>query len=106
MPDANPTAANAAPRPPFATIVSVVGAATRWKALAALIAEPQTSSDLARRFGITLHAMSKHLRVLRDAGIVIMGRGRVHHIAPHLRPSAGSAEIDLGHCVLRLDQLS
>ena len=90
---------------PFKTAALILSSPTRWRILAALHAEPQTSADLARAFGVTSNSTGKHLNILKDAGIVTMGRGSVYSIAPAFRPVSGSAEVHLGSCTVNLDQV-
>jgi DNA-binding transcriptional ArsR family regulator len=50
-----------------------------------LIAREQPVSDLAAEFDVTLSAVSQHLRVLRDSGLVSErrdGRNRLYQINP------------------------
>ena len=58
---------------------------------------------LAARIGRTLHGVRKHLTSLRALGLVIVGYGRLYSLAPAYRPAPGTATIDLGHGVIRLD---
>jgi hypothetical protein len=46
---------------------------------------------------------SKHLAVLRKAGAVVQGRGRLYQIPPQHLPSPGERVVDFGHCLLRPD---
>jgi hypothetical protein len=46
---------------------------------------------------------SKHLAVLRKAGAVVQGRGRLYQIPPPHLPAPGERIVDFGHCLLRLD---
>jgi DNA-binding transcriptional ArsR family regulator len=57
------------------------------------LADPADTPTLARRLGVTPGAVSQHLRVLRDAGLVRTARdGRT---ALHLR--TGRADVLLGN---------
>jgi hypothetical protein len=60
--------------------------------LLALLASPATTSALAAQLGVTPSAVSQHLRVLRDAGLVsseTVGRTRIHALAPTGRALVG-----------------
>jgi hypothetical protein len=46
---------------------------------------------------------SKHLAVLRKAGAVVQGRGRLYQISPQHLIAPGERVVDFGHCLLRLD---
>ena len=47
---------------------------TRWSIVQTLLEQPQTVSQLVEGLGITQYNVSKHLRVLREAGIVAAHR--------------------------------
>lgn len=51
--------------------------------LLTLLAEPMTTTELARRTAVTPSAVSQHLRVLRDGGLV--NRARSGRSVLHLR---------------------
>lgn len=58
---------------------------TRRELVEALGRGPTRAGDLAERFPISRPAVSKHLRVLREAGLVDaeeQGRERVYHLVP------------------------
>lgn len=62
------------------TVFAALGHATRRAILERLTAGETSLSDLAAPFGISQTAVSKHVRVLRDAGLlVIEKRGRTRH---------------------------
>jgi hypothetical protein len=44
------------------------------------------------------------LLILREAGIIERGRGRLYCIVPAYQPEPGKPLIDLGHCLLRVDR--
>lgn len=53
--------------------------------LTMLRAEPLSAGDIAKRFTISRPAISRHLRVLRDSGLVraeLVGRQRVYRLDP------------------------
>lgn len=77
---------------PAAAMAELLGT-TRAGILAAL-GEPSDTPTLARRLRVTPGAVSQHLRVLRDAGLVVTqrdGRG-----ALHLRTPRADALLDIG----------
>jgi hypothetical protein len=45
----------------------------------------------------------KHLVVLRRAGLVAQGRGRLYQMQKQYLPTPGQPVVDFGHCLLRLD---
>ncbi len=61
---------------------------TRRKLLTILVQEgPQRVTDLASRFDMSLNAVSKHIRVLEEAGLVSRKtEWREHLIAPEMAP--------------------
>jgi DNA-binding transcriptional ArsR family regulator len=80
-------------------IFAVVDDPVRRGLMEALAAEPQAVKDLVARFPISQPAISRHLRVLREAGLVETmelggdGRLRVYRLAPEpLRELTGWVE--------------
>jgi DNA-binding transcriptional ArsR family regulator len=71
---------NAALMPQLDSTFSALSDSTR-RAIVARLASGETSlSDLAEPFDMSLTAVSKHLRVLSDAGLVdVEKRGRTRH---------------------------
>ena len=60
---------------------------TRRELLSKLSERDWTISELAKPFNMTLAAVSKHIRVLEDAGFVKREiDGRVHHCTADLEP--------------------
>lgn len=56
---------------------------TRRRILEALLQDERPVSDLAGRFSVTLSAISQHMRVLREAGLVTVrraGRERLYSL--------------------------
>jgi len=72
---------------------SALGDGTRRAILARLSAGEAPLKDLAEPFQITLTAVSKHVRVLQDAGLVtVQKRGRVRHCRLHGAPLKDAAD--------------
>jgi DNA-binding transcriptional ArsR family regulator len=75
-----------------ADVFQAIADPTRRGILARLAAGEQPVGTLARHFDVTLPAISQHLRVLRDAGLVTVrpaGRERWYRLqAAPLRPVA------------------
>jgi DNA-binding transcriptional ArsR family regulator len=60
---------------------------TRRALLARLARRPAMVTELAKPFAMSLPAISRHIRVLEGAGLVIRTvDGRVHHCAPDFAP--------------------
>lgn len=55
--------------------------------------------ELAERVGRRPDNVSKHLRVLRQAGVVISSRAGLYTIPARYLPHPG--QIDFGHCLLK-----
>jgi DNA-binding transcriptional ArsR family regulator len=83
----------------------------RWVVLRHLASgEPRTVLQLACKACRTPNQMSKHLRVLREAGALVLVKSpdgdkrKAHHVVPEKyrrRDETGKAVIDYGICVLR-----
>ena len=59
---------------PLSTTFAALADPTRRAILARLAQGDATVGELAKPFAMTLPGVSKHLRVLRDAGLVAQGR--------------------------------
>lgn len=69
----------------YETALSALADPTRRAIVAALRVAPQPVGRLARRFPISRPAISQHLKVLSDAGLVAAeprGAARIYHLAP------------------------
>lgn len=55
-------------------VFDALASAPRRAVLAALAQSPETTSELARRFRVSAPAMSRHLSVLENAGLVASRR--------------------------------
>jgi ArsR family transcriptional regulator len=77
---------------------------TRLAALEILMAGPRTVNGLNELLRIEQSLLSHHLRVLRDAGLVIAereGRSVVYHVNPEVASRRGKMRaLDLGCCSL------
>jgi biotin operon repressor len=97
-----------APKPPLPKLdhlTRAIGHSRRWRMLRELSSgEPRMVAELARAAGCSRDMASKHVAILRKAGLVVQGRGRLYTIPAHHLPTPGVAEVDFGHCVLRLDK--
>jgi DNA-binding transcriptional ArsR family regulator len=59
---------------PLSTTFAALADPTRRAILARLAEGDATVGELAKPFAMSLPGVSKHLRVLRDAGLVVQGR--------------------------------
>lgn len=75
-----------------AAVAAVLGE-TRARLLSAL-GDPASSTELGVRFGVTASAVNQHLRVLRDAGLVVSTR--YGHSVLYLRSELGAALLAAG----------
>ena len=89
---------------PLETVLTAICNACRWRILA-ILADGQGygAPDIAGMLGITYPGAYQHLLILRNAGIIVQGRGRLYRIAPAYQPDPAKRILDLGHCLLRLD---
>jgi DNA-binding transcriptional ArsR family regulator len=90
------------PLPDLGLLAGALGNPTRWKMLKELSAgEPRTIGELASVAGCNYDNAGRHLAVLRKAGLVAQGRGRLYEIPKQYLSAPG--QLDYGHCLLRLD---
>jgi DNA-binding transcriptional ArsR family regulator len=82
---------------------------TRWRMVQELLAGPLTVNELAQRLKVSQYNVSKHLRVLRQCGLVEAVKRGKHvdcRIAPAFqrRMAGNNHQLDLGCCVFRFDR--
>src|SRR5512147_2200055 len=65
--------------PPVTPLLSALGDPTRQQIVEQLRGGPCTVSQLAERLPVTRPAVSQHLKVLREAGLVTESRAGVRH---------------------------
>jgi DNA-binding transcriptional ArsR family regulator len=58
--------------------------------------------ELSERLGLRATNASKHMKVLRDYGLVVTNRAGMHMIPPERLVSREEAVVDYGTCLLRL----
>lgn len=81
---------------------------TRWRIVRELLAAPLTVGELVERLEVNQYNVSKHLRILREAGIVDTERDGKHvqcHVADSFRRqlTRNAKVLDLGCCTFRFD---
>jgi len=81
---------------------------TRWRIVRQLLQKTLTVSELTERVGATQYNVSKHLRILREAGIVAtekQGKNLNCTVDPELkqRIARNKNQLDLGCCTFRFD---
>jgi DNA-binding transcriptional ArsR family regulator len=63
--------------------------------------EPRMVNEIAKIIGQKPGLVSKHLAVLRGAGLVVLNR-RLYQVPAHYIAAADKRHLDFGHCLLRL----
>jgi DNA-binding transcriptional ArsR family regulator len=85
-----------------------LGEDTRVRIVAVLIDAPLDVGEIAERVGVSQYNVSKHLRILREAGLLqLEKRGRRHLYALSdgiRRDAAGGGVLDLGCCSFQFDR--
>ena len=81
---------------------------TRWRLVRELLSKSRNVGELVERLAVSQYNVSKHLRVLREAGIVQMEREGKHmrcSVADGFRKKLTRNEtvLDLGCCTFRFD---
>jgi len=84
-----------------------LGEPRRWRILAELSeGEPLMVIEIAERIGQSPALTSKHLAVLRRAGMVVTNRAGLYSIPKQFLPTPGQRLVDYGCCLLRLREQS
>ena len=85
-------------------LLTAISHSGRWRMLRALCAgETMSVTELAEAIGCSVDMSSKHLKVLKAAGLVLQKRNRALRHPARTQPVPGEPLLDYGHCVLRLD---
>ena len=83
---------------------------SRLRIVRTLLDHPLTVNDLSERLGISQYNVSKHLRILREAGLVEatkMANRREYAVPSQYRgQESGPAVLDLGGLVFRFGDLA
>src|SRR5580658_6817341 len=91
------------------TALKALADRSRLRIIRTLLDQALTVNDLSERLGISQYNVSKHLRILREAGLVEaakMANRREYSIPAHHRgQTAGGAVLDLGCLLFRFDGL-
>ncbi len=79
---------------------------TRWRIVRELLVRTMTAGELTAALGATAYNVSKHLRILREAGIVETAKeGKTLHCqvvdAFRQRLTKNRSQLDLGCCTFR-----
>lgn len=95
-----------APSPaiPLHTVLNIISSPARWRILRELASGDQLMvTEIAERTRQSKDVTSKHIGVLRAAGIVLQGRNRLYQIAPQFLADKAERLIDFGYCLLRMN---
>lgn len=89
-------------QPTCARKLKVLSDSTRLAVMELLMKKPSHVGPLVEALGVEQSLLSHHLKVLRDAGLVIAdrdGKSVLYSVAPEARTASGKA-INLGCCQL------
>jgi DNA-binding transcriptional ArsR family regulator len=85
-----------------------LGEDTRVRIIGLLIDAPLDVGEIARRVAVSQYNVSKHLRILREAGLLQVrkaGRRHLYAVPDAIRQQATEqAVVDLGCCSFKFDQ--
>jgi DNA-binding transcriptional ArsR family regulator len=89
-------------------ILKALADETRWRIVRELLHETLTVSELTKRLRATQYNVSKHLRILREAGIVTTekdGKNLLCTVDAELKQkiARNRNQLDLGCCTFRFD---
>jgi DNA-binding transcriptional ArsR family regulator len=98
------------PKTDCTEILKALADRSRMRIVKALLAKSHGVNDLAEELDISQYNVSKHLRILREAGIVDVepnGTRREHFVVPAFRERLKKENhtLDFGCCSFRFDQL-
>lgn len=93
------------------SVLKALADETRWSLTRELIGKPHTVGELSEGLGVPPYNVSKHLRILRQAGIVATekkGQSVECRVADAFRKklSQNQTVLDLGCCMFRFDRSS
>jgi DNA-binding transcriptional ArsR family regulator len=88
--------------------LKALGEETRVRIVGLLLNEPLGVCEIARRLGSTYYNVSKHLKILREAGLLDVeksGRERLYAVPDRIRRARGAQTrvLDLGCCSFQFD---
>lgn len=91
-------------------ILKALSDLNRLRIVKALLGVDQTVNELTAKLNLSQYNASRHLRVLRDAGIVdvrVIGQHREYFVNPTARRRVvrEGVVLDFGFCMLRMSQL-
>lgn len=115
--ETHPLTFNLTPRQPLTVVqpadkhdcvvaLRALGEDTRVRIVALLLDQPMEVNGIAKRLGVSQYNVSKHLRILREAGLLQVekdGRRRLYALPDAIRPAAASGVLDLGCCSFQFE---
>jgi DNA-binding transcriptional ArsR family regulator len=88
--------------------LKALGEDTRVRIVGLLINEPLGVCEIARRLEMSHYNVSKHLRILREAGLLdveVSGREHLYVVPDRIRKARRGAKVlDLGCCSFQFDR--
>jgi DNA-binding transcriptional ArsR family regulator len=89
--------------------LKALGDPSRWRIVRELLGKELTVGDLVTRLGISQYNVSKHIRILRDAGIIETEKaGKFVHVSItsqfRHQLSTENNTLNLGCCTFHFDQ--
>lgn len=103
MSDPQTPAPPPSPGIPLEKLAEVLSSTVRWRILRELSNGDQLMVvELAERIRQSPDLTSKHMAILRAAGVVTQGRNRLYQIAPQFLADKTERLIDFGYCLLRM----
>jgi DNA-binding transcriptional ArsR family regulator len=90
--------------------LKALGEETRLRLLRLLSKEQLSVNEISERLKVSQYNVSKHLRVMREAGLLEtkkVGKQRLYTVVRNFRSAAANYNnvLDLGCCTFRLDKL-
>src|SRR4026209_2906139 len=92
------------------TALKALGEETRLRILRLLFKHPLGVTEISDRLSVTQYNISKHLRIMREAGLLEskkQGKQRLYSVLEELKAEvrANNNILDLGCCTFRLNKL-
>jgi DNA-binding transcriptional ArsR family regulator len=91
------------------TALKALADRSRLRIVRTLLEQALTVNDLSDRLGISQYNVSKHLRILREAGLVeatkLANRREYAIPSQHRSQTSGRGVLDLGSLIFRFDDL-
>ena len=89
---------------PLQTLLTAISNTIRWRVFDELLQHGgMTTIPLAKKIGVEFSTLTKHMQMLKNAGLLEQGMGKVYSIPERFRVP-GERALDFGSVVLRLDQ--